>query len=462
MNLRQISHANVLKAILCVAVLMRLCGMVLNTEANDDHMSVIKVIAYEHRIPADNELWQSYQPKLYHGTVAALFTLLPKLSDSWLVRIAQSVSCTAGILTLLILYSAIRRLPVAPRIQHLTFALTALNPKMIATSIQVTNDAFVILFATIAFAAGYRFFRSPDRRSFLLMTVGAMLAGVSKGNGLAVTVALGAAFVTAWLWSAGSRLRIAGYAAGFIVAVGLFVAVAGQYWSRYQTTGSPFTINEAYMPPPNFFEETFVRRPGVTSVVNSFLTFRLVSMLQEPQITNDVAIYPAHRTSFWSTIYGSMHTIHFDYFPPSWQTHNAFVRWLLRSIYLLALLPTGILIYGTWRVAAQQVRNLLASGSHRMEPAGLLIALGAVGYLAFITLFAYHERDFGSMKPIYAFPGVLPFMICCAAGFERLRSIGSGQLSRLAVLSASVLCIAYLTDELALMIQLTALRLHLV
>jgi hypothetical protein len=461
MNLRQISHTTVLKAILCVAVLLRLGGMVLNTEANDDHMTVIRVMAYEHRIPAVGEYWESYQPKLYHGTVALIFALLPKLSDSWLVRIAQGVSCTAGILTLLLLYSAVRRLPVAPRIQQLSYALTALNPKMLATSIQATNDAFVILFATVAFSAGYRFFRSPDRRSFLVMTVGAMLAGVSKGNGMAVTVALGAAFVAAWLWSTGMRLRVAGYATCFIVAVSVFVAVAGEYWSRYQTTGNPFTINEAYMQAPHFFEETFVRRPGITSVANSFLTFRLAAMLQEPQITNDVAVYPAHRTSFWSAVYGSMHSIHYDYFPPSWQTHNPLVRGLLRVIFLLALVPTGILIYGLWRTITPQLRNPFSQRIRASEAADLLLALGAAGYLAFLVIFAYHERDFGSMKPIYLFPGVLPVMVCCAAGFERLRSAGQRRLSGLATLSATVLCLAYLADELALMIQLTALRLHL-
>lgn len=461
MNLRRLPHATVLKGILWLAILLRLAGVVLNTEANDDHLTVIKVMAYQHRIPADDEFWQAYQPKLYHGTVAAVFRALPPLGNSVLVRVGQAISCAAGIATLLILLSVLRSAPVPQRVQQLTFALTALNPKMIATSIEVTNDAFVILFATIAFSAGWRFFRSPDRRQFLLMTLGAALAGVSKGNGLAVSMALGGCFLAALCWPPAPRPRLLAYGALFVLFVGISVSIGGQYWSRYRSTGNPFTINEAYMPPPHFLEETFVRRPGVTSVVNSFMTFRLVGMLQDPQITNDAAIYPPHRTSFWSAVYGSMHSIHYDYFPPSWQTHNAAVRMLLRAIFLLALLPTAALVLGVWSAVATPLRKLLQP-PHRPSPEELLIGFGAAGYLAFLLTFAYHERDFGSMKPIYVFPGVLPFMLCAAGGFERLRTGKRAHLGRWAMASGTLLCVAYVLDEAALFMQLTALRLHLI
>jgi len=45
-----------------LAIFFRLAGMVVNGDANDNHMDVIEVMAYEHRIPADNELWESFQP----------------------------------------------------------------------------------------------------------------------------------------------------------------------------------------------------------------------------------------------------------------------------------------------------------------------------------------------------------------------------------------------------------------
>ena len=91
----------------------------------------------------------------------------------------------------------------------------------------------------------------------------------------------------------------------------------------------------------------------------------------------------------------------------------------------------------------------------------MLAVLNGLVLTAFLMLFAYRERDYGSMKPIYLFPAVLPFMACCATGFERLWTNGPRLLSGIATKCATALCIAYLADELALFVQLSALRLHL-
>jgi hypothetical protein len=451
----------ILIAILWLAIALRLFGVALNNQSNDDHLSVIKVIAYEHRIPADNELWEAFQPKLYHATVAGILDVLPPLSDSWSIRVAEAVSCAAGIATLLVLLAFLRGLPISARAQQLTFALVALNPKMVATSIEATNDAFVILFATIAFAAGYRFFRKFSGRSFAAMTAGVLLACISKGPGLVTAVAVACAFGSALLWPTIARRRILAFAAAFLVAFALFVAPLGQYWSRYRAGNSPLAINEPYVPPPHFLEETFVRRPGVTSVVNTFLTFRLFNLLADPQITNDVAVYPRHRTSFWTAAYGSMHSIHYDYYPPDWQTHNGGVRWLLRLTWILALLPTGMLVAGTARSAWQATVAILRRRFAHYSSSELLLVLGALGYLGFLLLFTSHERDFGSMKPIYIYEAALPFMVCCARELERIGAGSRRRLSSLLYGSATLLCLAYLAEELILLGQLLLLRLHL-
>jgi hypothetical protein len=59
-------------AVLALAIVLRIAGAALNYEANDDHMAVVRIIAHEHRLPADDEEWEAFQPKLYHATVAAV------------------------------------------------------------------------------------------------------------------------------------------------------------------------------------------------------------------------------------------------------------------------------------------------------------------------------------------------------------------------------------------------------
>jgi len=56
--------------------MLRIALALVNDEANNDHLSVIRVMAYENRIPEKDEFKEAFQPKLYHGTVAALFRIL--------------------------------------------------------------------------------------------------------------------------------------------------------------------------------------------------------------------------------------------------------------------------------------------------------------------------------------------------------------------------------------------------
>src|SRR5262249_30651502 len=87
---------------LVVGVALRIVLAIVNLEANDPHLPVIRAIAFEHRFPTRKEGGEGFQPKLYHTTVAILWLLLPTRAPSALTRSAQLVSCAAGVLTLLI------------------------------------------------------------------------------------------------------------------------------------------------------------------------------------------------------------------------------------------------------------------------------------------------------------------------------------------------------------------------
>ena len=60
-------------------------------------------MAYQGIIPMGHELDEAFQPKLYHGTVAALLMLLPEHRQGIDIRIANLVSCLAGLVTLIAL-----------------------------------------------------------------------------------------------------------------------------------------------------------------------------------------------------------------------------------------------------------------------------------------------------------------------------------------------------------------------
>src|SRR5262245_29724913 len=111
------------RAAVIAGVQLRVLGAAVNTEANVDHMEVIRVIAHERRIPTHYEFGEGFQPLLYHMTVASALIALPPLSPVAETRVAQGISCAAGLRTLFIVTTFVRRLGVSERVAALAIAM---------------------------------------------------------------------------------------------------------------------------------------------------------------------------------------------------------------------------------------------------------------------------------------------------------------------------------------------------
>jgi len=441
-----------------LAVGLRVLLAFVNGSANDDHISVIQVIAYEYRIPADGELWEAFQPKLYHLSVALTLRALPVLPTWAQVRVAQAISCTAGVATLILVLAFLRTLEVSDRTRLATFALVALNPKMIATSVQATNDAFVILCVSATIFFGYRFYGDGSVRSFLWMTVGAVFAGIAKGNGLVVSIAIVCVLAALVLRPPRDgvlgRRRTLGFAIMFLVTFSATVPVLGEYWSKYEQQGTPFAVNQAPAPPPQLATKSYVRRPGVTSVLDGFFTLKLIDMLREPIVTIGVEGYPPYRTSVWSLLYGETHSVHFDAWPPGWESRTTPVQWLARMILLLGLIPTGVLVMGFFRQLWAAARWVTTRVSGALPIQRLYLAVTATGYVAFVLLYSYRMRDFSATKIIFVYPAMLAFAACTAFELDRVASAVQPSVRRLVFANCAALCCAYVIDVLLLIEQL--------
>ena len=164
----------------------------LNQEANDDHMAIIRTIAFEDRVPGLRDDWQGYQPKLYHWTVALLLRLLaPWVADSGdvQVRIANLVNCAAGIALLLVARSWLKRSSLPTPAVLMIFGFLVLNPRLVGIGSQATNDTLVILFGTLSLFWGVRFFDAMSWRALFGMCGFTALAVLTKGNGLVILLA---------------------------------------------------------------------------------------------------------------------------------------------------------------------------------------------------------------------------------------------------------------------------------
>ena len=448
--------------VLSLGTLLRLYLAVANGEANDDHLTVIRIIADGHRLPRLREAWEGFQPKLYHGFVALLWNLSPWQGSIARVRIAQLVSCAAGIATLFVIRRALNRRRASTTVGLLALALVSLNPTLIGLNAQATNDSFVILFGTLAIASGCEFFETGTRRAFLIMTVSTVLAALSKGNGLVIFLATTAtllhAIVTRWEVGGLTRVRLMRMTALFIATVVTAAAALGSYRANWEDTGNPLAINGPRAPLPHLLERTYVYRPGATSVVDTYLTFRLIDMLAHPADTNDPYVYPLHRTSLWSQLYGRAHVVHFAQHPPSWKNTSLLSATVARLILILALLPTTFVLMGMARTSVRIIGVRCCRRRHpSASPTDELLAVTAFAFIAFIVLYTLLYRDFSTMKAEFIFPALLAFLFFFTDETERaLEQFKSTVAVRRATRWAYLILLSlYVTDVMILATQLT-------
>jgi hypothetical protein len=400
--------------VLLLGVLLRLALALLNAESNDDHVSVVRIIAEQDRLPAYGELAQSYHPKLYHVTAAVIWELGPWSSDRSLVVAAQLVSCAAGVLTLLLVRKMLREWELSEQTQFFALGFVALNPKLIGLSAQATNDSFVILFVTLTLITGGAFLKQRTLRSSLPLALSLLGAIYSKGSGLVVLVAVAALILVLVLGreKAAPQLRdaLARHGLPVLLVCIALPSIYGTYRTTYEQTGSPFSINVPADPLPSVIERTYRQRPGTISIVDSFLTFRFADLLAHPVISNDATLYPFHRTSLWSQVYGRTAYLHFDQWPPSWMETSPLVLALGRFILVLALFPCILLLIGLVR-GTRLLRESLATGHLRdQDLPTLLLILTALGYLGMVVVMALRYRDYATMKAEYVFPALLGFL----------------------------------------------------
>jgi hypothetical protein len=409
--------------VLVVSVGLRLALTLVNRDANDSHEEVVDRILASGRLPVGGECWECAQPKLYHATVAGLIKAIGPLGHEAHILIAQGLNCAAGILTIVLIWQLLLRLSaVGARARLLSFSLVALNPKLIGISSQATNDAFAILFSTLALCGVHHYLQRRRLGHLVLAALAVSLAIASKTNSWPIFAASLVALLAHAAFGAGRR--------GVLVALGWLLLVPAlvllnplsQYLRNVRERGTPVLNNISTQPLPHFFQQTETSaRAGVLSIRDGFLTFKFSSLLRHPSIENERTPYSSHRTSLWTQLYGRMYSVTFDNWPPSWGSTGSGNFPLLRAIFVLALLPAAVLMLGGvaqafWFSGSLLRRDRAAAAAQHFG----LFPLALFGSLAFVALYALLYRDFAVMKAIFVFPALPAIAVVYAEAAERL------------------------------------------
>jgi Dolichyl-phosphate-mannose-protein mannosyltransferase len=445
--------------ILVVATGLRLLLALVNREANDAHIPVIKSIAFDHHFPTRDEMWEGFQPKLFHTVAALIWRVLPN-DLTWQIISAQMLNALAGVLTIWIIFRFLTGVQLSTRVRLLALALFALNPALIGINSQVTNDSFVILFSTAALYFGFRYFKEFRTTDWILMTASTCLAVLSKGNGIVVLIALictGIAQLGRLIPSASEhRMRRAASLAVLVLIVIGSASVLGPYYDHYRRYGTPFVTNYQPDPLPHWSTEpTPHPYPGVTTVKESFFTFRLFNLIRHPHQTQMRWGYPRHRRSLWSQLYGGWNYAQFPSAPNSWQADSKRILFIGKILMVLAFLPACIFVVGLVRQLGTVVRGALKREKVESRATFLLVIV-TLGFLLFEIAYSARYHEYTVMKPIFIFPGLLGFLAVFATACDEFYQAISSRWARIADFLLWSLAVVYSVDVIVLTKQISS------
>ena len=399
--------------IFIVSATLRLGLALVNRQAFDDHIGVINIILQTNKLPVTADCPECFQPKFFYfvASSAVRFAHINLQHENSIIIATQLLNFVAGEVILILAFLLIKRI----QLDHhgaglITFVLLAFNPALIAANGMASNDTFAILFSSLAIYLCWIFLKR-NNIIYLLISVFFVAMGIATKTNLWVTAL--AIFIILLLKSLKEKsFPGALVAAAFLLGVSLvtFLNPLSQYLVNIQKYGTPVTLNVVKEPFPAFFEKTYVRRPGIVSIQDGILTFKLIELLQYPRLTLGAIDYPVHRTSLWTDVYASANSLHFYNSPDSWHTPPDFQ--VSRGVFVLALLPAALLLLGVILGWINLVRGIFGASINMLVSRSYgLFDVVFIGYIVFIIALALQYRDFSTMKAIYIYPALLSFLV---------------------------------------------------
>ena len=410
--------------IFIAAMLLRSILCILNRQANDDHVSVVNWIADKHTLPQKADCWSCYQPKLYYIVCAELVTLFHVHGSHQRIEVMQLVNLFISFFILLLFWKFIEKQPLSPRNKLLVFAFFAFNPCLTGINVQGTNDTPAIVFGVLAVYAADSFFKEMKITALIVMLLALIAGAVTKASVIVLTGVVIVMLALKIIAESSVKNKLASTKYLFVLLVCFFLIVpfAGEYYQNYKQHGTLNLSTWNRDARPYFFKTTPVYRPGLQNMLEGFFTFRYFDMLRQPYINNERDNYPMHRTSLWSQLYGRTVFMHFDQWPPAWQTHNNVSVNIGRILIALGIIPLIHFLIGLIS-SMDFVRHLFRRDKMYLAASqNYLHFLVTIAFLCASVFYTYNFRDFSSMKSIYIFPGLLSFIKLVCDGLNYVKN----------------------------------------
>ncbi len=400
-----------------VCLVPRIILTAINKTANDDHIAPILLWNEKEVYPSIKDCWECFQPPFYYGVVKLVSRVVNVNTEDDIRTVFQWLNFSIGFfcLFLIFLFQFSSSLPFKWKLSLALF--WGLNPKLIAISIQATNDIPIIVFGMFFTLLLLKWIEKKSSALFAFILLIVVLAAIIKGNGLLLFILLPVVLLFLFITK---QISFSVFSLKTVLLLALIplIAFLGAYYSKYKNYGNPFLTNLPVAPAPNFFTPDSAQgfRKGVTTVWDSFFSFKIKSLIEQPYNVNDLSDnYPAHRTSFYTQLYGQFSNAFFERAPPSWSVNDENAMNFTRVNYVLQLPLLLLFLFGVFAVVNTVLKQRNTEGF-------IHIAMFFF-YLAFVTRYAYNIRDFANMKLIFLFPSLLSFMYFFGKGIAQIKSV---------------------------------------
>jgi hypothetical protein len=387
------------KIILITAIAVRAILSYFNLEFNDDHITPILLWVENGHYPEALDCWECFQPPLYYSLILLIGKLFDAVSFNDYLTIVRAVNFVFSGLIAVIIARRINRIVDHKLLKYAVMAFWLFNPELISIGALNTNDIALILVGLIVYPFITRYWQNISIIDEVVIWSLLVLASLLKGNGLVFVIIFIAVIGIKFLDRKYKLKDIIRLFIFFSVSVCL-IGVGGKYYHKYKVFNNPFIINQNPAPTPNIFQadSAFQGRKGVTTISESFFTFRLFSLLEEPFNRNGSKDYQVHRTSFFTQLYGQFSNYFFESHPGSWRSNNNDMKNFVRVNYILHLPLLAMFVY----LIVIRIRKLWPFKKADVSSYFDMLVLGI--FMMFLIRYSIIYRDFSNMKIVFVFP----------------------------------------------------------
>ena len=332
----------------------------------DAHGEIINFIATHHRLPITREVFCAMHPPLYY-LLAQPFFAFDSLTNQ---KITQLLSVLISSLNLYLLYLLGKHYFKNTLILNISFLLAIFLHSYITFSLYVTNDSLSFLLGTWCFWLLSNYFQAPSKKNEYWLAVALGLGLLAKGTFLAfVPIVFGVIALTLYILKIDwkqiiSRLTIFGI---------LTLAIGGyKFAENWYYEGRPVVHNMDIFP---------LNSQKTYQGPKSFYAFNLPKLMKSPTIYNrDFDLIHVYPIVMYATFWYKYADLENDY-DLGVKTNFKYIGSL---IYLVALIPTLIILLGLWLLIVQSIQFLTSFSS--LSSGEAISALEKTTWLALLLM----------------------------------------------------------------------------